>query len=58
MTLEWLFPWRRLQRIERELDAAERVAVWRMKVEWWENERRRLLTEFHKPSLFLRLIGK
>jgi ATP-dependent RNA circularization protein (DNA/RNA ligase family) len=27
---EWLFPWRRLKRIVRELDREEREGVWRM----------------------------
>ena len=51
--LDALCPGRRLRRIERQLDAEERVAVARMKAEWMENDRRRILENFQEP-LFAR----
>ena len=49
--IEALCPWVLIRRIERQLDAKERIAVSKMKVEWWRNERKRLLENFYRPVL-------
>ncbi|MDH4172124.1 MAG: hypothetical protein OEW90_01865 [Betaproteobacteria bacterium] len=55
--IELLMPWRRLQRIERELDRAERAAVARMQHELWRAQREVALRRFHEPMFFKRFVS-
>jgi len=54
--MEFLFPWLRIRRIERELDALERIEVARMKQEWRDRQTREILEEFHRPMLFKKFL--
>jgi hypothetical protein len=54
--MEFLFPWLRIRRIERELDAEEKIGVARMKLEWWDRQEKETLREFHRPMLFKKFL--
>ena len=49
---EFFCPWLRLARIERELDAEERVGALKMEIELWERESKRLLEEFYRAPFY------
>ena len=49
---EFLFPWLRLRRIIRELDAEERIGVARMKQELWRRQSEDAIGKFYEPSRF------
>ena len=46
--LEWLWPPSYFYRIQRELNANERLGAFNMMVEWRERESKRLLKEFYE----------
>jgi hypothetical protein len=46
--IEWFFPWLRLQRIQSELDAEERIGAHKMEVEAWNRQAEKALADFYK----------
>ena len=49
--IEFLCPWIRLRRIERELNAQERAAYGEMYMEYWMNWADNILRETKRPLL-------
>ena len=54
--VEFFMPWRRLERIERELDRAERVGYAKMLEEHHRFMAAEALRRFHEPSIFLKYV--
>lgn len=50
--LEFFWPPLRIDRIQRQLDAEERIGVFKMKREWDKRESARILSEFHRTPLW------
>jgi len=54
---EFFAPWRRLERIERELNRAERVGCAQMLEEYHRSMAAEAMRRFHDPSIFIKHIG-
>jgi len=54
--VEFFLPWRSLKRIERELDAEERMGAWKMQLEWWKFQEKCIIEEMERPSIFVPLL--
>jgi hypothetical protein len=56
--IEFLMPWHRLHRIDRELDREERIGIAKMKQELWKSQKRDALHQFHQPMFFKRFLAE